>query len=102
VAALRAAVQPLGQSTARGLECLDLVYLHSTWIEFRTWSHSLAPPCLYIFSYLLRLSLHLSPYLFLFFHLLIPFSSLLQSLFSPINLVPLQALSLLEIRGVNK
>lgn len=55
VAALRAAVQPLGQSTARGLECLDLVYLHSTWIEFRTWSHSLAPPCLYIFSYLLRL-----------------------------------------------
>lgn len=82
MAALRAAVQPLGQSTARGLERLGLVYLHSTWIEFRTWSHGLAPPCLYTFSYLLRLSLHLSPYLFLFFHLTL-FSPLLQSLFSP-------------------
>ena len=92
----------MGQSTARGLERVGLVYLHSTWIEFRTWSHGLEPPRLYIFSYLLRLSLHLSPYLFLFFRLLIPFSPLLQSLFSPINLVLLQDLSPLEIRGVNK
>ena len=93
---------PVGQSTARGLGRVGLVYLHSTWIEFRTWSHGLEPPRLYIFSYLLRLSLHLSPYLLLFFHLLIPFSPLLQSLFSPINLVLLQDLSPLEIRGVNK
>lgn len=77
------------------------VPFHFTWIRFRSWGHSPAPPNLYIFPYLLCLSLHFSPYLS-FFHLLIPFSPPLQSLLFPINLIPLQSLSALEILGVNK
>ena len=102
VAALPASAQPLGQSAARVLGRAGLVYLStSPGLGFGAGATAPRLP-IYIFSYLLCLSLHLSPYLSFFFHLLIPFPPPLQSLFSPINLIPLQSLSALEVLGVNK
>lgn len=100
MAALRAAVQPLGRAPPAGWNALVWCITTPPGLSFGPGATACAPPCLYTFAYLLRL-LHLSPYLFLFFHLAL-FSPPPIFSFPPTSyLIPLQAMAI-EIYGVNK